>query len=62
MDMDSGYRELRDAVFIWNLATSLPALALLSRKGTKYYDERLCISERSMLRLLKPSLSGPGKL
>ena len=32
MDMDSGYRELRDAVFIWNLATSLPVLALCPGK------------------------------
>ena len=32
LDMDSGYRELSDAVFIWNLATSLPALALCPGK------------------------------
>ena len=35
-------------------------LGTVSRKGTKYSDERLCISARSMLGLLKPSLSGPG--
>ena len=50
LDMDSGYRELRDAVFIWNLATSLACLGIVSRKGTKYCDERLCISVGSMLR------------